>query len=154
MPLGIGFAAGVIGTIVVMSRGEYLMAWMLPILLLFAGVFTFAFRRLRVGLEAGTLTIAAGFNTRRVAVGDLDLDGARIVDLRERTEFKPMLKTMGTALPGYATGHFRLRNRSKAFLMLTDRTRVLVLPEKSGRTLLLSLQQPQALLDALRRKGN
>jgi hypothetical protein len=51
-------------------------------------------------------------------------------------------------------GYFRLHDRSPAFVLVTDRSRVLVLPEKSGtkragKTLLLSLQQPKALLDAL-----
>ena len=43
-----------------------------------------------------------------------------------------------------------LRDRGKAFLLVTQRTKVLVLPERSGRRLLLSLERPQALLDALR----
>ena len=33
--------------------------------------------------------------------------------------------------------------------MVTDRTKVLALPQRSGRMLLLSLERPQALLDAL-----
>jgi hypothetical protein len=33
--------------------------------------------------------------------------------------------------------------------LLTDKTKVLVLPQRSGRMLLMSLERPQALLDAL-----
>ena len=37
------------------------------------------------------------------------------------------------------------------FALLTDRDRVLALPERDGRLLLLSLDNPQSLLDALQR---
>lgn len=150
---GAALVAAGIGVLIVMMRGDYKVAWVFPIMLLAAGLIATALRRRRVSFEQGILTVLAGFNSRRIAVGEIDLDAARIVDLREHTELKPMLKVMGTSLPGYEAGHFRLRNRNKAFVMLTDRTRVLVLPEKSGKKLLLSLQQPQALLDALRRTG-
>ena len=148
---GAALAAAAIGMLFVMLRGDLKVAWVFPIILLSAGLIAFSLRRRRVSLDNGVLAIAAGLNTRRIAIGEIDLGGARIVDLREHTDLKPMLKVMGTSLPGYDAGHFRLRNRSKAFLLLSDRTRVLVLPEKSGRKLLLSLEQPQALLDELRR---
>lgn len=148
---GFALAAAAVGMLVVILRGDYKVAWLLPVMLLAMGLIAYALRRRRVSLEQGVLTVAAGFNTHRMAVAKIDLDGARIVDLREHTDLKPMLQVMGTSLPGYEAGHFRLRNRNKAFVLLTDRTRVLMLPEKSGRKLLLSLQQPQALLDALRK---
>jgi hypothetical protein len=125
----------------------------IPIALVSITVLALLLRRRRVEIDdAGMLTISAGFNTHRVAAADLDLDSARVVDLRERSEWKPLIKIFGTRLPGLAMGHFRLRDRSAAFVLLTDRSRVLVLPEKSGKKLLLSLQQPQGLLDALRKR--
>lgn len=148
---GAALAAATVGVVVVMFRGDAKVAWVLPIMLLSGALIGFALRRRRVRLEDGVLSVVAGFNSRRVGVGEIDLDQARIVDLAEHKQLKPGLKTMGSSLPGYDTGHFRLRDRSKAFLLLTDRSRVLVLPEKNGRKLLLSLERPQALLDALRR---
>ena len=53
-------------------------------------------------------------------------------------------------MPGYQAGHFRLRDRSRAFLLVTDRAKALLLPERGGRTLLLSAERPQTLLEALR----
>lgn len=129
--------------------------WMaLPVLLASFALLAFVLRRARVTLDAGTLTIAAGLLSRRVAVANLALESARIVDLREHARWRPLIKVFGTRLPGHSSGHFRLRDRSAAFVLLTDRARVLVLPEKSGKTLLLSLEQPQALLDALRESVN
>ncbi|MGN6150491.1 MAG: PH domain-containing protein [Lysobacteraceae bacterium] len=103
-----------------------------------------------IALEGATLRVRAGLHRLAVEVATLDLDAARIVDLAGEPALKPMLKTFGTSMPGYQTGHFRLRDRGKAFLLLTERRKVLVLSERSGRRLLLSLERPQALLDAVR----
>lgn len=125
-----------------------------PALLLSLALLAFVLGRARVTLDGGTLTIAAGLLTRRVAIANLDPASARIVDLREHGELRPLVKIFGMRLPGAAMGHFRLRDRRPAFVLVTDRSRVLVLPPRPGATpagkwLLLSLQQPQALLDAL-----
>ena len=74
---------------------------------------------------------------------------ARIVDLDEHSGLKPMLKLFGVGLPGYHGGHYLLRDRSRAFVLLTG-GKALVLPRRDGRRVLLSLAQPQALVDALR----
>lgn len=147
-----GFAAlSVLIGIVLLASTREPHAWVaLPIAVASFVVLALLLRRRRVTLDAGALTIAAGLNTRRVAITGLDLAKARIVDLREHNEWKPLIKVLGTRLPGCSMGHFRLRDRSPAFVLLTDQSRVLVLPETSGKKLLMSLQQPQALLDALR----
>ncbi|TGQ61265.1 hypothetical protein EN855_033645, partial [Mesorhizobium sp. M1C.F.Ca.ET.212.01.1.1] len=60
-------------------------------------------------------------------------------------------KTNGYAMPGFYSGHFRLQGGGKGFALVTDRSRVLVLPVRDGSALLLSLDRPQVLLDALRK---
>ena len=111
-----------------------------------------AMKRRSVELHDGVLDVRAALFRHQVAVSSLDLASARIVDLREHTELRPVLKTGGMSVIGFDAGHFRLRNKfGKAFCLLTDRSRVLWLPYRDGKEqVLLSLQQPQALLDALR----
>lgn len=111
-----------------------------------------AMKRRSVELRDGLLDVRAALFRHQVAVSSLDLASARIVDLREHTELRPVLKTGGMSVIGFDAGHFRLRNKfGKAFCLLTDRSRVLWLPYRDGKEqVLLSLQQPQALLDALR----
>ena len=106
--------------------------------------------RRAVELDARQLRVKAAMFSHRVDVGDLDLEHARIVDLDERTELKPILKAFGMALPGFQAGWFLLRDRSRAFCLLTARRRVLWLPTRAGKSLMLSLERPDALLDALR----
>ncbi|MCA1798445.1 MAG: hypothetical protein LC632_03025, partial [Xanthomonadaceae bacterium] len=102
-----------------------------------------------VAFDGHTLVVKAAFWTRRTPVGELDLDGARIVNLAERTELRPLLRMNGYSLPGFHAGHYRLRNTQKAFALLTARDPVLAVPERGGTLLLLSLERPQRLLDAL-----
>ncbi|PNS09716.1 PH domain-containing protein [Solilutibacter silvestris] len=112
-------------------------------------VFLLALHRRRITIEGRELVVRATMYTRRVDIDALDLANARIVDLAEHTEFAPMIKLGGYGLPGFKAGRFLLRNRKHAFCLLTDRQRVLVLPESSDRILLLSPERPQQLLDAL-----
>jgi hypothetical protein len=116
--------------------------------LLFATMCLLHWRR-SVELDAGLLVIRAGLNTRRVQASALELERARIIDLDQQVELLPGRKTLGTSLPGYQSGWFRTRQWGKGFYLLTERRRVLWLPERNGAHLLLSLQQPQALLAAL-----
>lgn len=131
------------------------MAGVLPALVIIPvvlGLMLLAMRRRAVELRDGTLEVRAALFRTRVNVAQLDLGRARIVDLAERTELRPVLKTGGMSLPGFHAGRFRLReNFGRAFCLVTDRHRVLWLPQRDGKDqLLLSLQHPQALLDALR----
>lgn len=128
-------------------------AWPVLVLvpLLLAFLF-FAMKRRSVELANGVLDVRAALFRERTPVADIDLERARLVDLAERTDLRPLLKTNGMSLPGFYAGRFRLRGKlAKAFCLVTDRRRVLWLPLHDGKQqLLLSLEQPQALLDALR----
>jgi hypothetical protein len=98
------------------------------------------------------LDVRATLYRKRVPAAALDLGRARVVDLAERTELRPWLKSNGMSVPGFHAGHFRLRGDfGKAFCLLTQRQRVLWLPLREGKEqFLLSLEKPQALLDALK----
>lgn len=123
---------------------------LIPVAALALGFAVWVIRRRSVVFESGELTVKATLHTRRVARSELDVDKARIVNLDDAQEFKPVLRMWGFGLPGFQAGHFWLKDRRRAFCLLTARDRVLVLPERSGRLILLSLERPQALLDALR----
>lgn len=107
--------------------------------------------RREASFDGQRLRVKATWYTRESPLSDFALDQARVVDLREHTEFKPRLKTNGYALPGLQAGHFWLKDRRRAFCLLSDISRVLVLPHADGRLWLLSLEHPQAVLDILRR---
>lgn len=122
------------------------------IVALVLGFSIIAMKRRSVALVGNVLDVRAALFRERTRVADIDLARARMVDLAEKTELSPFIKTMGMSLPGFHAGRFRLRGKlAKAFCLLTDRHRVLWLPLCNGNDqLLLSVERPQALLDALR----
>ncbi|WP_419162810.1 PH domain-containing protein [Candidatus Palauibacter sp.] len=87
---------------------------------------------------------------RTIPLDQLQLDDARVVDLRGEPDLVPRRRTMGTALGGYSAGWFRLRNGEKTLVYLTDRRRVVYIPTRDGYSLLLSQSAPGRFLDALR----
>lgn len=107
-------------------------------------------RRHRLGVDAGGIEVATTFYRRRLSLDELELDKARVVDLAERTEFRPAFKTNAAALPGFRSGWFRLHNGRKALVATASGQRVLWIPTRAGYDLLLQPRQPQALLDHLR----
>lgn len=127
-----------------------LLAGVLAFTLLVGGALAALMRRRSVAIEGGTLVVKAAMYTRRTPLAAIDADAARVVDLREHTGLRPLWKTNGYALPGFRAGHFRLGNRQRAFCLLTDPSRVAVLPVPAERTLLLSTSRAAELVAAVR----
>jgi hypothetical protein len=107
--------------------------------------------RREASFDGRRLKVKATYYTRESPLSDFDLAAARVVDTREHDALRPWLKTNGFALPGFQAGHFRLRDRRKAFCLVSDPSKVLALPHVDGRVWLLSLEHPQPVLDILRR---
>ena len=89
---------------------------------------------------------------RLIPLRSLKLDAAVVTNLNTDKDHQPKWRTMGTALPGYAAGWFKLRNGEKGLLFVTDRTRVARIPTTEGYTVMLSVSDPAALIDALRQQ--
>ena len=83
---------------------------------------------------------------------------AKILNLDEDDAPKFSYRSNGVGMPGYSLGWFKLAEASEsiasehiasALLSVTNRERVLVLPTTEGYLLILSLEQPEALLAGL-----
>ncbi len=109
-----------------------------------------ALRRHRLTLDESGIEVATTFYRQRLALSDLKLADARVVDLDEHTGFRTLLKTNGVGLPGFHSGWFRLRDWHKAFVATSDGRRVVWIPTTRGFGLLLQPRQPQMLLERLR----
>lgn len=104
----------------------------------------------RIRIAGGRLCVqAAGVFWHKVPLAELDPGQARIVDLDEHTGLRPMARLWGMGLPGLRAGHYLLRDRTRAFCLLTRMDKVLVLPRRDGRRLLLTPARPRALLARL-----
>jgi Bacterial PH domain len=86
---------------------------------------------------------------RFVPAASLVAEQAKEVNLTLDSAHRPAWRTNGTGLPGYQAGWFRLVDGEKALLFLTDRTRAVYVPTRSGYSLLLSPAEPQAFIATL-----
>ena len=104
----------------------------------------------RFEIAGDGLRLVGDLYGRVVPKRDIRLNGARRVDLAREAGLQPKWRRIGTALPGYQAGWFRLRNGEKALLYLTDRTRAVYIPTTAGYSLLLSPADPDGFLARLR----
>ena len=107
-------------------------------------------RRQALRVSADALEVRSSFYRCTTPLAELKLDQARVVDLDERTELKPTLKTNGFSIPGFHSGWFLLRNRRRSFVAITDGRRKLWLPGSGRHDLLIEPADPAALLARLR----
>lgn len=146
---GAALLLGLVGVLVA-AHEEPRTLWILAVLALAAGLVHLSIARRAVVLEREGLHIRAGINALRVPVDTIDLASAAVIEPAQHPALRPVIKTFGTAMPGYQAGHFRLRDRGRAFVLLTGPGKVLLLPLRDGTRVLLSLRHPESLLQALR----
>jgi len=108
-----------------------------------------ASRSARFEVSSEGLRLRGDLYGRFIPAGALGIDKAHRVDFGASPELLPARRTMGTGLPGYQSGWFRLKNGEKALLYLTDRTKAVYVPTTEGYGLLLSPDDPDGFLGAL-----
>ena len=100
-------------------------------------------------VSADGLRLRGDLYGRLIPAAELRVAEARRVDFERQPELAPRRRTMGTGLPGYQAGWFRLRNGEKALLYLTDRSRAVYVPTSAGYSVLVSPTEPDRFLAAL-----
>ena len=130
--------------------------FLIPVLVLLVGAMALLVTSVR-GARASTfeirpdgLALHGDVYGRFIPRAQLQVALARRVDLATDEGLRPKWRRMGTGLPGYQAGWFRLRNGDKALLYLTDRTRAVYVPTTAGYSLLLSPADPDGFLARLR----
>ena len=121
-------------------------AWPVAVIMFLIGL---ACLRRGVALEGETLQIKAAMYTHQVNIREINLEQAKVVDLQEQPAARPKWRTNGYSLPGgFNAGYYRGQQKQKMFCLVTA-SKVLRLPMLNGDEILLSLEQPQILLDRL-----
>ena len=134
--------------------------FIVPIGLILIGVMVILVLSLRGAQTARFEVVSEGLRLsgdlygRTIGFNQMRLDSARRVDLAHERQLAPSFKRMGTSLPGYQSGWFRLRNGEKALLYLTDRSKAVYIPTTAGYSVLLSPSDPDGFLNALRTNGS
>ncbi len=146
-------AAGLVAAVGLSSpdRGHRLHWATLVVLPATGTVLSLFYLRRGIRLQGRTLLVRSSMFAARTDIAQIDLAHARVLDLAEHGEYAPTRKSIAYALPGFKSGYFRMRNGQRAFCLVTDASRVLALPVRDGRWLLLSPEQPRQLLQDLQR---
>jgi hypothetical protein len=133
--------------------------WLGPVLVAaVAGVIWLVMDRLllrhELHIDGSGIDIRTTLYRRRVAWAELDLSAARVIDIDEHPDRKPLLKSNGVSIPGVRSGWFRSRAFAKLFVATAGGSRLLWLPTTLGYTFLLQPRNPAALLERLRERTN
>ncbi|HEX6643517.1 MAG TPA: PH domain-containing protein [Gemmatimonadales bacterium] len=110
-------------------------------------------RGARFDVSPDGLRLRGDLYGRTIPAMSLRAGEARRVNLEAEAELRPKWRTLGTGLPGYQAGWFRLRDGQKALVYLTDRSRAVYVPTTEGYGLLLSPEHPDRFLAAVQRLG-
>jgi hypothetical protein len=136
------------------SSGPYIFAWALGIFLV-AIIAVFIFIAYSAGHATFTVTeealrIRASFYGRTIPRTDIVSDGIKVIDLNVDSQYRPKSRTNGIGLPGYNEGWFRLADKEKALLFVTDRSRVVYIPTTDNYSVLLSVREAEEFAGLLR----
>jgi hypothetical protein len=110
-------------------------------------------RAARFEVSPAGLALHGDWYGRSIPSGQIRGQDAKRVDFATEPDLAPKWRTMGTGLPGYQAGWFRLKNGEKALLYLTDRSRAVYVPTTAGYSLLISPADPDRFLSAVRAIG-
>ena len=123
------------------------------IVLVTVGILVFSVlssRTARFELSPAGLQLRGDLYGRLVPLEQIRIADATRVNFALTPPLEPRLRTLGTGLPGYRAGWFRLRNGEKALLYLTDESRAVYVPTTAGYSVIVSPQDPDAFLAALK----
>lgn len=121
----------------------------LTVVLLALAYTAYSSRNSRVEIENDRIKLIGDFWGREIPLKLLNVTDARILDLARNVEYSPKHRTLGTGMPGYASGWFRLRSGEKALVYLTRRHDVVYVPTSDGYSLLLSVEEPERFIGTL-----
>jgi hypothetical protein len=132
---------------------------LVPVFLVLVGAFValslslLGARSSRFEVSSEGLRLRGDWYGRLIPASQLRTSQVRRIDLSNEPDLAPRSRTLGTALPGYRSGWFRLRNGDKALLYLTRSDRAVLVPTTEGYSVLVSPVDPDAFVAAVQGLG-
>ena len=118
------------------------------------GYFLYGGHRSSVTFADAGLDFRVPVYGRSIPLDDIDRTGARVINMKASSEIRLGIRVNGVGLPGYLLGWFRFVGGGRALVALTDRSSVAYVPLNNGTKLLMSIEDPQAFLEALQTAGS
>lgn len=137
------------------SSGPYIFIWIFSIVLV-AVIALFVFigyssRHVSFSVSDEGLQIRGGLYGRTITRGDIVAENVKVVNFNLENEYIPKSRTNGIGLPGYSEGWFKLRNKEKALLFVTDRSSVVYIPTNKDYSVLLSVGEAEEFAELIRK---
>jgi hypothetical protein len=117
------------------------------------GFFVYQARNAVFSITELGLKIGPGFYGRLIPWDKIDAAGIRVINLNLEKQYQAKWRLNGAGLPGYSAGWFKLYNKEKALLFVTDASNVVYIPTLDNYSVLLSPQDADEMAEALRRFG-
>lgn len=104
-----------------------------------------------IALTDTELKLDIPFYQLQLARSELLVEQARIIDLKQEADLAPSFKTNGIGMPGFQLGWFSLKGKGRAFVAITDRSKLVLVPTTQGYNLLLSVPEGEKFLAQLQK---
>jgi hypothetical protein len=77
-------------------------------------------------------------------------ESIKIINLDEKSDYIPVLRTNGIGFPGYSEGWFRLKNREKALVLIRGKTKKAVyIQTRKNFSIILGSENPEVLVKSI-----
>jgi hypothetical protein len=119
-------------------------------LVLFAYI-GYSARHTKFIISSEGLRIAGTLYSRMIPKDQILFEKVKAIDLNTTPELRPTWRTNGIGLPGYGAGWFKLKNKEKALLFVTDKSKVVYIPTNKGYSALLTVADGDKFIDSLRK---
>ncbi len=141
-----------------MLQGSSSATWMffgiilfLLLLAVFFSFLAFSMKHIRCEVDSRGMRIRGGLYSRFIRSESVDIEGVRVLDLKRDIDFQPKIRKSGIGMPGLKQGWFRLRNKKKALLFVTDSSKVVYVPTIEGYSFLFSTPEPEKFAEYVRK---
>jgi hypothetical protein len=114
------------------------------------GFFVYQARNAAFSINQAGIKIGPGIYGRLIPWNRIDITGVRVINLHLEKQYQAKWRLNGAGLPGYSAGWFKLYNNEKALLFVTDASRVVYIPTLDKYSVLLSPQDADEMVEAIR----
>jgi hypothetical protein len=137
----------IVSTVVIMGIGIVFMV------VFFSGFFL-AKSNTSITVAHDQLQIKSFIYGKTVPLSDIIGNEIAKVNLQENADYSIVLRTNGTSMPGFKSGWMKLKNGKKALVYITDQTNVALIPTTEDYVIMFSMNDVDALKEAVMRSGS
>jgi hypothetical protein len=127
-------------------NSEMWIAWIIVGLIALAALYGFFASHAKI--DSSHLRIQADLYSYKIKLEDITQ--IKEINLKLEPSLHAGFRSWGTSLLTYNTGNFTLANQQKGFLFVSDDQHVIHIQTKEGTHILLSLEQPETFIAALK----